>query len=55
MFPLEPDYRAQLAEFIAQVRYAADEYDRCGYPDDAECNLIRRLRALVGPWPHGAD
>jgi hypothetical protein len=42
----EPDYRAELAEFRAQVRYALDEWVPPG--DEA----YQRLRALVGPWPH---
>ena len=47
-----PDYRAELAEFIAQVRYALDDYDAVDATSDAGIELAGRLHVLVGPWPH---
>ena len=50
-----PDYRADLAELRAQVRYLADEYGVPGPYYDADVRLgalLERLRTLVGDWPH---
>ncbi len=54
-----PDYRAELAELRAQVRYLADEIEE-GWPEAKSGGLvpsdvIERLRALVGPWGYEKD
>jgi uncharacterized protein YukE len=47
--------RAELAELRAQVRYALDDWggdDHIRYTSQSTRTLVKRLRALVGPWPH---
>lgn len=47
----EPDYRAELAEFIAQVRYRLD--DMKGVTNDHQFfSMFDALVEFVGPWPH---
>lgn len=57
--PFDP--RADLAELRSQVRYLADEFEVTVPPPDLpdrydllRLDVIERLRALVGPWPHEA-
>ena len=51
---IESDPRADLAELRAQVRHLADEYDSHLSPIATQA-FVKRLRELVGPWPHEED